>query len=320
MEILDAFPDVNILIIGDVMLDRYWWGSVSRISPEAPVPVVRMDHMTLTAGGAANVAANVAGLGARATLVGVTGDDPEADVLPDVLRRVGVSDEHLVRAAGRHTTTKTRIVAHSQQIARVDQETTADLPDDIENAVVDRLRALLDATDAIIISDYAKGFLTDPLLRHVIDHAKRAGIGVLVDPKGRDYAKYRSATMLTPNRREAADACALEEDDQSVVDVAGERLVEDLELQSVLITQGDAGMTLFERGSPPVHLPTKARAVYDVTGAGDTVIASLAVAIAAGASTLLAAEIANTAAGLVVENVGTTAVSVKSLRAAMVPE
>ncbi len=317
MDIFDSFQDVTVLVIGDVMLDRYWWGSVSRISPEAPVPVVRMDHMTLAPGGAANVAANVAGLGAKTNLVGVIGDDSEASLLPDVLRSVRVSDEYLISVSGRHTTTKTRVIAHSQQVARIDQETTAILTADAEQEIIDRLETLIDEANTVIVSDYAKGFLSDTLLRRVIAFANTKGTPVLVDPKGKDYSKYRSASLLTPNRREAADACSLEEDDQQVVDVAGQKLLRDLDLKSVLITQGEDGMTLFQQDSEPHHLQTVAREVFDVTGAGDTVIACLGVALGSGAGLLEAAAIANAAAGLVVEQVGTTAISAAELREAM---
>ncbi|HRI04964.1 MAG TPA: D-glycero-beta-D-manno-heptose-7-phosphate kinase [Pyrinomonadaceae bacterium] len=317
MNILDSFANTNVLVIGDVMLDRYWWGNVSRISPEAPVPVVKMDNMTLAAGGAANVAANVYGLGATPVLVGIIGDDTEGELLPDVLSKVGVSHEHLITIAGRPTTVKTRIIAHSQQMARIDQETDANLSANDEESVWSRIEPHIKESHAIVISDYAKGFLSDLLLRRIIDLANNSGVSVLVDPKGKDYKKYRAASLLTPNRREAADACGLEENTQQMVNIAGNRLLTDLNLSSVLITQGEDGMTVFRKSGEPFHLDTLAREVYDVTGAGDTVIASLAVAIGSGADLETAANIANTAAGLVVEQVGTTAISIRELRNAI---
>lgn len=316
IDLLDKFSSVTVLVIGDVMLDRYWWGSVSRISPEAPVPVVKLDHTSLAAGGAANVAANVAGLGARPMLVGVTGDDAESGLLPDVLRGSSVSSDHLIAVPGRPTTIKTRIVAHSQQVARIDQETTTNLDAEAEQTVLSKLEELIGASDSVVLSDYAKGFLSDRLIHEVISLCARGGKPVLVDPKGRDYSKYRGATLLTPNRREAADACGLEENSQQMVDVAGQQLRKELDLKSVLITQGEHGMTLFREGREPYHLDTLARDVYDVTGAGDTVIASLAVAVGAGADVELAANIANVAAGLVVEQVGTASVSIEALKTA----
>lgn len=317
MNILDSFANTKVLVIGDVMLDRYWWGSVSRISPEAPVPVVKMDTMTLAAGGSANVAANVAGLGATPILVGIIGDDAEGEMLPEVLSNVGVSHEQLIKIKGRPTTVKTRIIAHSQQMARIDQETDANLSTKDEEGVWLKIEALIKDSQAVVLSDYAKGFLSDRLLRRVIDFANNSGVTVLVDPKGKDYTKYRAASLLTPNRREAADACGLEENTQQMVDVAGNKLLADLELNSVLITQGEDGMTLFRKNGEPFHLNTLAREVYDVTGAGDTVIASLAVAIGSGADLETAAKIANTAAGLVVEQVGTTAISLTELQKAL---
>lgn len=317
MDILDSFANIKILVIGDVMLDRYWWGSVSRISPEAPVPVVKMDNMTLAAGGAANVAANVAGLGAVPILVGIIGDDAEGALFPAVLKECGVSAEHIALISGRPTTVKTRLIAHSQQMARIDQETDKNLSENDENSVWQKLMPLIEETQATIVSDYAKGFLSDSLLRRVIDFANEKGKTVLVDPKGKDYSKYAKASLLTPNRREAADACGLEENSQQMVDLAGNKLIADHDLQSVLITQGEDGMTLFRKTNEPFHLNTLARDVYDVTGAGDTVIASLAVAIGAGADFETAANIANTAAGLVVEQVGTTAISIAELRKAL---
>jgi len=316
MELLDKFAGTRVLVIGDIMLDRYWWGKVSRISPEAPVPVVRLDHESLAAGGAANVAANISGLGAVPILIGVVGDDDESSLLPGVLKDRSISTEHLVTAKGRRTTVKTRIIAHSQQVARIDQENDNSLTSETEAAVMESFNSIVSGVGAVVISDYAKGTLTDNVTRHVIDAAIEKGIPVLVDPKGRDYSKYRRATMLTPNRREAADACGLEENTQDMVDIAGNRLLTELNLQSVLITQGEDGMTLFRPGQKPYHLNTLARDVYDVTGAGDTVIGSLAVAIAAGADAAVAADIANIAAGIVVEQVGTTAISVQDLREA----
>lgn len=281
------------------------------------MPVVKLDTMTLAAGGAANVAANVAGLGATPVLVGVIGDDAEGEVFPEVLSKVRVSHEHLIKITGRPTTVKTRIIAHSQQMARIDQETDVNLSASDEEAVWAKIEPLIKLTNAVVVSDYAKGFLSDALLRRIIDASNSVSVPVLVDPKGKDYKKYRAATLLTPNRREAADACGLEENTQQMVDVSGNKLLADLGLGSVLITQGEDGMTLFRKNGEPFHLDTLAREVYDVTGAGDTVIASLAVAIGSGADLETAAKIANTAAGLVVEQVGTTAISLNQLQRAL---
>ena len=317
MKILDKFAGARVIVVGDVMLDRYWWGSVTRISPEAPVPVVRMERTSLAAGGAANVAANIAGLGATPVLLGAVGDDDESLLVPDVLSEVGVSPGHLVTISGRPTTVKTRIIAHSQQVARIDQESDAPLSANVENAVLEKFKALVTDCDAVVVSDYAKGLLTERIVSEIISISKGRNIPVLVDPKGKDYSKYSGATLITPNRREAADACGLEENDQQMVDLAGNQLLMQLGMQSVLITQGEDGMTLFRKDSEPYHLNTVARDVYDVTGAGDTVIGTLAVAVAAGAELDQAADIANLAAGLVVEQVGTTAISFPELQEAL---
>ena len=319
MDILNKFSDVRVMVVGDVMLDRYWWGTVNRISPEAPVPVVRMERMSLAAGGAANVAANIAGLGATPILLGALGDDAESLLIPDVLSTVGVSAGHLIKIPDRLTTVKTRIIAHSQQVARIDQESDLQLDAESQSSLLAAFESLVRGCDSIVISDYAKGVLTDGILSRIIAVAQQLQIPVLVDPKGKDYSKYRGATLITPNRTEAAEACGLEEDDQQMIEVAGDRLMKKLDLNSVLITQGERGMTLFRSGRKPYHLKTLARDVYDVTGAGDTVIGSLAVAVGAGADLELAADIANTAAGLVVEQVGTTAIDFEDLREALAP-
>jgi rfaE bifunctional protein kinase chain/domain len=316
MQILEKFSKLNILVIGDVILDRYWWGDVSRISPEAPVPVVRLKNTTLAAGGAANVAANVAGLGATPILVGIVGDDEGAQQFPDVLGSANVSSDHLVRDRHRPTTVKTRIIAHSHHVVRVDQEHADGISVETEDAIVEKLKTEIVRADAIAVSDYAKGMLTPRVLRDLFQIAGESGKPVLVDPKGKDYSKYKGAALLTPNRREAAEACNFE-DQGDVVDRAGSRLMSDLDLEALLVTEGEEGMTLFRRSQPSIRMAAEAREVYDVTGAGDTVIATLAVAIGSGADVEQAARIANVAAGLVVEQVGTTAVTLSGLEAAL---
>jgi len=316
MQILEKFSKLNVLVIGDVILDRYWWGDVSRISPEAPVPVVRLNNTSLAAGGAANVAANIAGLGATPILVGIVGDDDGARQFPGVLTGANVSPDHLVRDHDRPTTVKTRIVAHSQQVVRVDQELAGGISAETENAILEKVELEMGRVDAIAVSDYAKGMLTDRVLKELFSIASKHGKPVLVDPKGKDYSKYRGAALLTPNRREAAEACNLD-DSSEVVDRAGTQLMNDLDLDALLVTEGEAGMTLFRRSQSSVKMGAEARKVYDVTGAGDTVIATFAVAIGAGADVETAARLANTAAGLVVEQVGTAAVTLAGLEAAL---
>jgi rfaE bifunctional protein kinase chain/domain len=316
MQILDNFSKLRILVVGDVMLDRYWWGGVTRISPEAPVPVVRLKSTSMAAGGAANVAANVAGLGATAILVGIVGEDEDAKLFPSILETARVSHEHLIGVKGRSTTVKTRVIAHSQQVVRVDQEDSDPIAAETEERICSKLRELVPEVDAVAVSDYAKGMLTDKVLSELISIAAANAKPVLVDPKGKQYAKYRGATVLTPNRREAAEACNLD-DSATVVEEAGKRLMSELELNALLITQGEEGMTLFRRSVEPFHFTAVAREVYDVTGAGDTVIATLTTAIGAGADLADAAELANVAAGFVVEQVGTSSVTTSDLRTAL---
>jgi D-glycero-beta-D-manno-heptose-7-phosphate kinase len=317
LSIIEKFSGIKVLVVGDVMLDRYWWGSVRRISPEAPVPVVNLEKTSLVAGGAANVAANIAGLGAEPLLVGVVGQDDEALLVPQILSRINVSADYLVKVKDRPTTIKTRIVAHSQHVVRIDQEDSQPIDFETEKKLEILIEKTLKSADVVLISDYAKGVLTETVLTGLITKANEMKKPVLVDPKGREYQKYRNAALLTPNRIEAALACNLDIDGQNLVEKAGSRLLKDLEVGAVLITQGEKGMTLFRNGEKPFHLDSLARNVYDVTGAGDTVIAGLGAAVGAGADLAEAAEIANIAAGLVVEEVGTTAIDVKKLKEAI---
>lgn len=311
-EILAKAPSVNVLVVGDVMLDRYHWGDVSRISPEAPVPVVRLDRTTIAAGGAANVAANIVGLGASVRLFGLIGDDAEGDVLKREIERTGVSGDDLVGVGGRQTTVKTRIVAHGQHVVRLDQEDASSLAGPVQDALCADLVRALETSSIVVVSDYAKGMLTDELLARLITSARRSGIPVLVDPKGKEYAKYAGATMVTPNQKEALDACGL--NSENSLEAAGRKLLTDLNLESALITCGAAGMRLFLDGAEPVSFTARARKVYDVTGAGDTVIAALGTALGTGAGLHPAVEFANLAAGIVVEQIGTTAITTALVR------
>ncbi len=310
MDILSRLKDVKVLIAGDVMLDRFWWGDVTRISPEAPVPIVRLNSTSLAAGGAANVAANISGLGAKPFLLGCVGDDSEADELLSVISNSRIPTENLIRSPLRRTTVKTRVIAHGQQVTRVDQETVEVLTENEKDRALESFSKLLPDVDAIAISDYAKGFFSDDLLKTIIEMARNRDLPVIVDPKGRDYSRYQGASVLTPNRREAALACNLEDTGKTVAIVAGEMLCGERDFAAVLITQGEDGMTLFEQNGTSIHFPALAREVYDVTGAGDTVIASIAVSLGAGLDIQEAAKIANIAAGLVVERVGTAVVTI----------
>ena len=313
MDLKSQFSGVKILILGDVMLDRYWWGTVDRISPEAPVPVVRLTDTTLVPGGAANVAVNVSGLGATPVLVGCVGCDDEATLLTKHLNSGSINCDHLLAVDTRPTSVKTRVVAHGQHVVRVDRETITAVDAGTEQNIIVKVSSLLADSDLLIISDYAKGTLTRAVITGAIAAARGANVPVLVDPKGKDYSKFRGASVLTPNRREAAEACSLDDHLENVVGIAGRRLLGELELDAIVITEGDKGMTLFERGNEPHSFKAETHEVYDVTGAGDTVIATLGVSIAAGLPLVESVRLANTAASLVVEQVGTTAVSVDRL-------
>lgn len=295
------------------MIDRYWWGSVNRISPEAPVPVVHLNSASLIPGGAANVAVNIAGLGAEAFLVGVIGEDSEGELFPSLLNEVKISPDNLISLKNYQTIVKTRVVAHSQQVVRIDQESKLILTEIEENEIWEKISIIIDKVDLIVISDYNKGLLTNSLISGLITTATKSNKIVLVDPKGNNFQKYRNATILTPNLKEFIEACNFEGVSSEIFEEKGAQLLSLLNLEALLVTQGEDGMTLLEKGKKPFHLRAQARKVYDVTGAGDTVIATLAVAIGAGLNFAESAKAANTAAGIVVEQIGTSTVEFKDL-------
>ncbi|MEO5857555.1 MAG: D-glycero-beta-D-manno-heptose-7-phosphate kinase [Pyrinomonadaceae bacterium] len=309
---ISRFSNARVLVVGDVMLDRYWWGSVDRISPEAPVPIVRLNKTSAAPGGAANVAVNVAALGGMPFLIGCCGDDVECDQLKDSLNASGVTTEGLLTVASRRTTVKTRIVAHHQQVVRIDQEDARPIGEEESDSVRELIAKYLTESDLVIISDYAKGTLSDGVLSYLIEKSHVAKKAVLVDPKGKHFAKYAGATILTPNRREAAEACSLDETADDLVNLAGEKLIRLGQFENVLITEGEHGMTLFEKDGV-FHIDAAAHQVFDVTGAGDTVIATLGIAMAAGFDLRSAVLLANTAAGISVGRIGANAVTVDLL-------
>jgi D-beta-D-heptose 7-phosphate kinase/D-beta-D-heptose 1-phosphate adenosyltransferase len=308
---LPDFTRARVLVVGDLMLDRNWSGATRRISPEAPVPVVHVDRIEDRPGGAGNVALNLAALGAATALAAVTGRDEAADILTILLRDAGV-DARLVRRADVPTITKLRVLSHHQQLLRLDFERPL-APADGQDPLPALVDGLLGTVDLLLLSDYAKGTLVDP--RGLIAAARARGLPVLVDPKGTDFGRYRGATLLTPNRAELEAVVGPWRDDADLV-ARGERLRSDLGLQSLLVTLGERGMLLIGADREALHLPTRAREVYDVTGAGDTVIATLAAALAAGAGLTEACALANCAAGLAVGKLGTATVSARELELA----
>jgi len=314
LSVLERFLGQTVLVVGDVMLDRYWWGTVGRTSPEAPVPVVQKKRVTSMPGGAANVAANIVGLGGRALLVGLVGDDEAGRDLMAGLGGSGVSAEHLVTSPERPTTTKLRVVAHNQHVVRVDEESTAEATAAEAVLLVDRVQAVLRGAGAVVISDYAKGVLGRQVLGPVIDAARRCGVPVLVDPKGTDYRRYDGATLLAPNRIEASIAAAVTADGPQAVEVAGCALLEQVRIDALIVTEGEAGMTILERGRAPVKLLAQPRVVYDVTGAGDSVMAVLSLGLAVSADLTTAGQLANLAGGLAVEQAHTAVVTLDQLQ------
>ena len=315
--LLDRMRGRRVLVLGDVMLDQFLWGRVARISPEAPVPVVEVERETYHLGGAGNVACNLRSLGGEATVAAVVGQDAAAETLRASLRAAGVSGALVVADSGRPTTVKTRIVAHHQQVVRADRERADDLAPQIESEVFAHVKAALPGCDALVVSDYQKGVVTPRLMKAALALARRRRVPVLVDPKVRHFRLYRGVAVVTPNQLEAEQATGLRIRSEEDLHAAGERILRLLRCAAVLITRGEHGMTLFERGRRPVTIPTAAREVFDVTGAGDTVIATLALATAAGAGLAEAAALANLAAGVVVAKLGTATASADEVLAAL---
>lgn len=305
----------RVVVWGDVMLDEFVWGDVTRISPEAPVPVVNIRRESVRLGGAANVLANLVALGARASVVGVVGRDRAGERLADALDEAGALDATagLIPDESRPTTTKTRIIAHNQLVVRADRERHTPVDGATEKRLIDALTGALPGADAFVVSDYDKGAVTPRVLAEILPLAFERKIPVLVDPKIRNFDAYRPATVVTPNHHEALRLTNTEDDTDAGMAHAARLLRERLGCESVLITRGEHGMMLLERDAAPVYVATVAREVYDVTGAGDTVIATLAAALATGASLVEAAALANHAAGIVVGKLGTATASVEEL-------
>jgi D-beta-D-heptose 7-phosphate kinase/D-beta-D-heptose 1-phosphate adenosyltransferase len=326
-ELLSAARRARVIVLGDVILDQFLWGKVARISPEAPVPVVEFERESFIPGGAGNVARNLAHLGAAAELLGVSGQDEAARRLHRLLTRDGVVCSGLVSCSNRATSIKTRIIAHRQQVVRVDRETRGD----IENKTAARLLAALARSlrraDALILGDYAKGVITQPLLDETRRLCRARGVWLSVDPKPSHLLNLSGLSLLTPNRKEAFELAGVPDErheadpsrDASLRQVA-DKLLAELQPALLLITLGEHGLLLCQRGQQPFHVPTAAREVFDVSGAGDTVIASFTLAIVAGASPVEAAFFSNHAAGVVVGKLGTATVTPEELLASFFGE
>lgn len=313
--LLSRMQGKKVIVVGDLMIDQYIWGDVSRVSPEAPVPVVGVSRETLRLGGAANVANNVNSLGGAVEICGVAGDDQMGRWLVRDLEKQKLGARGIILDSSRPTTLKTRVIAHNQQVVRFDREVTDPLVKETEEAIVGMVSSLLPECGAIVISDYAKGVITPTLLKEVTGIAAKAGVPVAVDPKSNHFAMYRGVTVLTPNLFEAAAGAGMVIGSIADLVEAGNRIVRKLDCPYLIITRGDQGMTLFTRGQDALHIPAVSKEVYDVTGAGDTVVAALALALAADIPIYECAWLSNVAAGVVVGEVGTVTISREQMAA-----
>jgi D-beta-D-heptose 7-phosphate kinase/D-beta-D-heptose 1-phosphate adenosyltransferase len=313
---LRRLAELKILVIGDLMLDEYLWGKTERISPEAPVQIVEVEKEELRLGGAGNVVNNLAALGCKVHVAGIVGDHHDGRTLYGFLQDLNVNCDALYQVEGRIVSRKTRVIASHQQMLRIDRESRHNINPEHEQLLIDHISELSSPFDAVIISDYLKGVLTPKVLSAVISYGRIKGIPIVVDPKGGDFSRYSGATVLTPNRREAQLASGIHiVDEQSLCD-AGKKLLMDLDLELLVLTRSQEGMTLFYRDGRNVHLPTQAQEVFDVSGAGDTVVAILAAGLASGLSFDDSARVANLGAGVVVSKLGTSTISPAELDSA----
>lgn len=310
-QIISRFPSIRILVLGDFMLDHFVMGRVDRISPEAPVPIVDVDREEFHLGGAGNVVMNGKTLGAQMIPLGVIGNDWAAERIRELLSQENLSADGLLMSE-RPTTLKTRILAHQQQVVRVDREQRSPISDETQTQLVKRFLETMDSVDGIIISDYAKGTLTPSLLAKILPEARKRNKLVCLDPKTRHFSSYTPVTVITPNQTEASSLLGYTILNEEDLMEAARRILQMIDCKALLITRGDKGMALFTNGELKL-VPTKAREVYDVTGAGDTVVTTICLALAAGAEMIEAVELANVAAGIVVAKVGTASVSPSEL-------
>jgi len=306
-------PGTRILVVGDLMLDEYVWGRTDRISPEAPVQVVEVQREDLRLGGAGSVINYLVVLGCRVSVASVVGDDSDGQVLRQMLSEKNIDDAGIIAVPGRITSRKTRILASNQQMLRIDRESRTPVNDEQGRVLVDFVRDRIDQFQVILLSDYLKGVLSEAVLRGIIEIGRENGVPVLVDPKGNDYRKYRGATLLTPNRKEAQVASGVEIRSEADLVQAGRKLHQSLDLDALVLTRSEEGMSLFLRDAKEIHLPTEAKEVFDVTGAGDTVLSVLGAGLACGFSLEEAARLSNVAAGIVVGKVGTSTVSAEEI-------
>lgn len=304
-QIIKRFKNCHLAVLGDVMLDEFYWGKVERISPEAPVPIVQIKKETWRPGGAANVATNLVDLGAKVDIFGIVGDDGAGRRLTESLEESKIQTDGLIIDSGRRTSVKTRIIGQNQQMIRIDREKTDPIDYKRQKLIMENLLKKSDELDGIIISDYAKGVIVEELLNELIKKCKKKNKFVAIDPKLKNFGIYKKPTVITPNAKEAESALGRIFETEEDVMQGGKDLLKSTGSDSILITRSEHGMTLFEKGKEPISIPTQAIKVFDVTGAGDTVIATFSLALAANCSMKEAAKVANLAAGVVVGIIGT---------------
>lgn len=312
-KVIGNFEHARVLVIGDLILDEFLWGDVSRISPEAPVPVVWVKKESFMPGGASNVANNIRSLGARVHIAGVIGDDERGAILKGELDQKGIDTTGIFVDESRPTTLKTRVVAQHQQVVRIDKEKVESLGQGIVSRMIRYVEKIIDDIDAILIEDYGKGVITPALISRIVPMARRRNKIISVDPKEEHFKYYKGISVMTPNNHEASKAVGFKIKDDLTLKRAGEELLDKLACKIVLITLGENGMAVFQKGKPMTHIPTVAQEVFDVSGAGDTVIASYTLSLAAGANPIQSAHIANCAAGIVVGKIGIAVVTPQEL-------
>jgi D-glycero-beta-D-manno-heptose-7-phosphate kinase len=309
---LDKFEDINVVVIGDLILDKYIFGKVERISPEAPVPIVKVEKERYVPGGAANAANNVTSMTGNAFLLGIVGNDIAKNILFDVVKSKSINTTGVISVGQKPTIQKIRVLGQNQQLLRIDYEDKEVLDPETYEDMISNLKKV-EKVDIIIMSDYAKGTLTKKVILSVKEYAKKKSIPLVIDPKPKNKHEYTGSTLITPNKKEAEEMSNMKIETKEDLQKAGTKLMEELNC-NVLITRGEKGMSLFEKGKQPMHIPTLAKEVYDVSGAGDTVVATLALAFASGSTLREAANLANHAAGIKVGKLGTAPVSLNELR------
>ncbi len=317
LELLGAFKGKRIAVVGDLMIDQYYWGKVRRISPEAPVPVVEVDSVSNRLGGAANVANNIQALGGVPVLVGLIGNDHPGQLLLSLMRDQNLSTDGVVVDASRPTTIKTRVIAHDQHVVRVDYESKVNCPEHLFPRIIDAVKYQIHEIDGIILEDYNKGLITSEVIQELTNVAKKYRKIITVDPKLTNFLEFKHVSVFKPNRREVEEALGGRLRTEEDIVEAGKNLLNLLSVDNVLLTRGEEGISLFEASGEISHIPNRAKQVHDVSGAGDTVISTLTIALASGATVKEAAVLANTAAGVVVGSVGIVPIRLEELQEAM---